>query len=99
MPRETETEDLGDAGMIHNKLLDHDKEILDIKTYSSEPDWKDTLASRMMELSLQGWWYESSNFMKDYYAGYIIDIRFIRFRNGPIATNIDADLISEIISI
>lgn len=85
--------------MIQNKLLDHDKETLEIRVFVYEPYWKDTLASRMMELSLQGWWYESSNFMKDYYAGYIIDIRFIRFINAPNATNIDASLIEQIISI
>ena len=85
--------------MIQNKLFDYDKETLEIRVFVYEPDWKDKLASRMMELSLQGWWYESFNCSKEDYGGIILDLRFIRFRNGPIATNIDADLIERIISI
>lgn len=47
--------------MIQNILFDHDKEILEIRIYCYELDWRDTLASRMMELSLQGWFYEASS--------------------------------------
>jgi hypothetical protein len=52
-----------------------------------------------MELSLQGWWYEAYNCSKENYGGIILDLRFIRFRNGPIATNIDANLIEQLISL
>lgn len=86
--------------MIQNKLFNYDEEILEISAFSCDPEWKDKLASRLMELSLQGWFYEAYNFTKnDYAAGYTIDIRLIRFRNGPNVTNIDADLIERIISI
>ena len=85
--------------MIQNKLLDHDQEILEIRIYCYEPDWKDTLASRLMELSIQGWWYESYIFTKEDYAGFILDLRFIRFRNGPNNTNIDASIIEQLISL
>lgn len=85
--------------MIQNKLFNYDKEILEIRVFVYEPDWKDKLASRLMELSLQGWFYEAYSCTKADYAGYTIDIRLIRFRNGPMATNIDADFIERIISI
>lgn len=85
--------------MIQNKLFNYDKEILEIRVFVYEPDWKDKLASKMMELSLNGWWYEALNVTKENYtyAGIILDMRFIRFRNGPNTTNIDAALIGEII--
>lgn len=86
--------------ITQSKMTDKDMETLYMTVFASDPDWKDELSSRLMELSLQGWWYESSVCTeKEYACGHLIDIRFIRFRNGPITTNIDADLISRIITI
>ena len=85
--------------MIQTRLFDHYKETLEIRIYCHEPDWRDTLASKMMELSLQGWWYESYNFSKEDYTGFILDLRFIRLINGSNTTNIDASIIEELISL
>lgn len=83
--------------MTENILIQQAKETLEIRILGSDPDWKNELASRMMELSLQGWWYEAAISHEAYGVCYAVDIRFIRFRNGPNDTNIDADLIGQMI--